>query len=439
VFDLQDRVAVSVAGVIEPALQAAEMRRSAARPTTDLSTYDLYLRALAAYFPITRQRIFEALVLLEQAIAIDGHYGPALSVAAICHLHLTTNGWVEEAETVRRRASDLALQALQVGENDPGILVNAAFVLARFGEDVDATIGLVDRALALNPSYARGWLFSGILRSWAGQHNLAIEHLETSRRLSPHERMGQPLVAMGMAYFMKHQFDEAATRLLLSIQDHPGYPQIINKAMSLVVVASALPFRAAAVPFASVAAHGSIIVNLLAGSLLGAWFGASWATRLASHTLYRIIAALFVMIAVVLVIGHDAAASGAMLTGAAQMAAGVVAGLVIGVVAALLGVAGGELLIPTLILLFGADIKLAGSLSLAVSLPTMLVGFARYSRDRSFVVLGENRRFVLVMAVGSIFGSFIGGQLLGLVPNAVLLPLLAIILVLSAVKVWGHK
>ena len=77
---------------------------------------------------------------------------------------------------------------------------------------------------------------------------------------------------------------------------------------------------------------------------------------------------------------------------------------------------------------------------LAVSLPTMLVGFARYSRDRSFVVLGENRRFVLVMAAGSIFGSFIGGRLLlELVPNAVLLPLLAVILVLSAIKVWRHK
>jgi uncharacterized membrane protein YfcA len=128
-----------------------------------------------------------------------------------------------------------------------------------------------------------------------------------------------------------------------------------------------------------------------------------------------------------------------MLTGPAQMVVGVVAGLVIGVVAALLGVAGGELLIPTLILLFGADIKLAGSLSLAVSLPTMLVGFARYSRDRSFVVLGENRRFVLMMAAGSIVGSFIGGRVLGLVPNTILLPLLALILVLSALKVWRHK
>lgn len=214
---------------------------------------------------------------------------------------------------------------------------------------------------------------------------------------------------------------------------------ILNKAMSLVVVVSALPFRAAAVPFASVAANWLIIANLLAGSLLGAWIGAGWATRLSSKTLYRVIAAMLLGIALVLVLGHDAAASGAMLTGRAQMVAGVVAGFGIGIVAALLGVAGGELLIPTLVLLFGADIKLAGSLSLAVSLPTMLVGFARYSRDRSFVVLRENSRFVLVMAAGSIMGSFVGGRLLGLVPNAVLLPLLAVILVLSALKVWRHK
>jgi uncharacterized membrane protein YfcA len=148
---------------------------------------------------------------------------------------------------------------------------------------------------------------------------------------------------------------------------------------------------------------------------------------------------MLVAIAIVLVLGHDTAASGALLTGAAQMVVGVVAGFIIGIVAALLGVAGGELLIPTLVLLFGTDIKLAGSLSLAVSLPTMLVGFARYSRDRSFVVLSENSRFVLVMAAGSIVGSFIGGRLLGLVPTPVLLPLLAVILVLSAVKVWRHK
>jgi uncharacterized membrane protein YfcA len=215
---------------------------------------------------------------------------------------------------------------------------------------------------------------------------------------------------------------------------------ILNKAMSLVVVASALPFRAGTVPFGTIADHWSIIVNLLAGSLLGAWFGAGWATRMESRSLFRVIALLLVGIAIVLLLGHDTDRSGVpLIGGVAQAAAGVVAGFVIGVVASLLGVAGGELLIPTLVLLFGADIKLAGSLSLAISLPTMVVGFARYSRDNSFAVLGRNQRFVLVMAAGSIVGSFIGGLLLGIVPTAVLLPALAAILLASAVKVWRHQ
>ena len=213
---------------------------------------------------------------------------------------------------------------------------------------------------------------------------------------------------------------------------------ILNKAMSLVVVATALPFRAATVPFDAIAAHAGIIVNLLAGSLVGAWLGAGWATRIRSQTLHRVIAALLVLIAIALLYGRDSDAHDA-LTGAAQIVAGVAAGFGIGVVAALLGVAGGELLIPTLVLLFGADIKLAGSLSLAVSLPTMLVSFARYSRDRSFATLGRNRAFVGVMAAGSIMGTFIGGRLLGVIPDAVILPGLATILAISAIKVWRHR
>lgn len=213
---------------------------------------------------------------------------------------------------------------------------------------------------------------------------------------------------------------------------------ILNKAMSLVVVATALPFRAAAVPFSLIAENWNIVANLLAGSLIGAWFGAGWATKLKSETLYRVIAVLLVGIAVVLLFGHDTAMREPILSGPSQMVAGIVAGFAIGVVASLMGVAGGELLIPTLILLFGADIKLAGSLSLAVSLPTMIVGFARYSRDRSFSVLGRNLSFVIVMAAGSVLGTFIGGQLLGVVPSAFLLPALAAILLISSVKVWRH-
>lgn len=215
---------------------------------------------------------------------------------------------------------------------------------------------------------------------------------------------------------------------------------IINKAMSLVVVMSALPFRAGTVSPASVAENWPVIANLLGGSLLGAWFGASWATKLRSDTLYRVIAVLLVGMALILLLGHSAEGNGKpMFDGTVKIVAGVAAGFAIGVVASLLGVAGGELLIPTLILMFGIDVKLAGSLSLAISLPTMLVGFGRYSRDSTSAVLSRNGRFVAVMAVGSVVGSFIGAQLLGIIPGAVLLPVLALILLISSVKLWLHR
>jgi uncharacterized membrane protein YfcA len=215
---------------------------------------------------------------------------------------------------------------------------------------------------------------------------------------------------------------------------------IVNKAISLVVVASALPFRAGSVPLNVLLEHWDIILNLLAGSLLGAWFGAGWAIRLKTETFYKIIAILLLLIAAVLLFSHHSANPGLPLfSGHLQLIAGITVGFAIGVVAALLGVAGGELLIPTLILLFGIDIKLAGSLSLAISLPTMLTSFGRYSRDSSFAVLGHNREFILQMSIGSLLGAFLGGQLLGIIPEGVLLPFLALILVISATKVWRHQ
>ncbi|MBN2350265.1 MAG: sulfite exporter TauE/SafE family protein [Bacteroidales bacterium] len=215
---------------------------------------------------------------------------------------------------------------------------------------------------------------------------------------------------------------------------------IINKAISLVVVASSLPLRASTIPFEKVFQRWDVIVTLLGGSLAGAWIGAGWATRIKSNTLYRILSTLLIIIAVVLLFGHSPDASAELFSSnLMQRIIGIIAGFFIGIVAAIMGVAGGELLIPTIILLFGVDIKLAGSLSLAVSLPTMLTGFTRYSRDSSFSIIKTQKLFIITMAAGSIAGTFIGSRLLGIIPEAALLPVLAVILVISAVKVWRHK
>ncbi|MFF8605479.1 sulfite exporter TauE/SafE family protein [Streptomyces sp. NPDC015346] len=213
---------------------------------------------------------------------------------------------------------------------------------------------------------------------------------------------------------------------------------ILNKAMSLVVVLVALPARLAAVSASELAAHWPVALNLLAGSLLGAWAGATWAVRMRGATLHKVLAASMVLMAAALLVTHSTTLGTLALPPWAQVPCGVVAGFGIGVVAAIMGVAGGELLIPTIVLVFGVDIKTAGSLSLLVSLPTMLVAFARYSRDGSFAVLGANLRFTAVMAAGSIAGAVLGGLLLGVFPELVLIPVLAVILLVSAVKLARH-
>ena len=222
VFELQDRVALSVAGVIEPTLEAAEVRRSANRATNDLTAYDLYLRALPHWGSFDKDRILQALSLLAQAIERDPHYGPALALAARCHHQLAANGATKNVETHGRKGIDLARQAMRAASEDPEVLAATGFVLGALGEDIDAAISLVDRSLVLNPSFARGWFWSGLLRVFAGRSDLAIEHFENFRRLDPREHHPD-LTGVGSALFFCRRFDEAVEKLRESVERAPSF------------------------------------------------------------------------------------------------------------------------------------------------------------------------------------------------------------------------
>ena len=226
IFDVQDKVASSVAGVIEPAVQAAEIARSADRPTTDLTAYELYLRALPNCHSWERERIHTALELLEQAIERDPSFGPALALAARCHHHFDRLGGAQDPDLHRRAAVDYARRAVRAAPDDPTTLGNAAGVLGSFGGDINPAIALADRALALNPSFAGGWRMSGWLRLWAGDLDVAIEHFETAFRLSPRERDGAHSMGIGEAQFLQRRFNEAIITLLNALEALPGHAGI---------------------------------------------------------------------------------------------------------------------------------------------------------------------------------------------------------------------
>jgi TolB-like protein/class 3 adenylate cyclase len=225
VFELQDKVAISVAGIIEPTLQAAEVRRSSERPTSDLTAYDVYLRALANFPWSSRAQMTKALNLFEQAIGRDPGFAPALAWAAVCHTRQRLDGYAEDPETSHRKARSLADRALALAGGDPGVLANVALVL---GDDetaeISSAIALIDRSLGLNPSSARSWFISGLLRVLAGDCDEAIEHLQTCLRLGPRDPVGVPLYVMGLAHLFSRRFADAAEKLALSVRAYSGWP-----------------------------------------------------------------------------------------------------------------------------------------------------------------------------------------------------------------------
>jgi adenylate cyclase len=223
VFDIQDKVAIAVAGVIEPALVAAEIRRSIQRQTTHVTVYDLFLRARAESMSWEKHRLLRALDLLGRALEFDPYYGPALVLAAQCHQNLHLNGWGGDPEREHQQSIELARRAIRASGDDPYVLGEAAFVVGYFEHDIEPAIVLIDRSLELNPSFAIGWFRSGWLRLWAGQTDLGIEHFENSLRLNP-LRPAPASFGIAVGHFFAGRLESAAMMMRLSLQENPTWP-----------------------------------------------------------------------------------------------------------------------------------------------------------------------------------------------------------------------
>lgn len=226
VFELQEGVAAWIAGIVEPTVEALEMYRLAGRSTDDLTPYDYYRRALPGCYSYGARPLLLAHDLLEQAIARDPGFGPALAAAAGCRQFLGATGWAEDPATNRLKAVELAHQALQADGDDPAVLAEVARVLAYFTEDIDCAIAMIERAVLLNPSYARGWFWNGWVRMLAGQPDLAIEHLQTAARINPRHRAYSS--SIGMAHFLARRYREATIALLAALHERPGWPTTLR-------------------------------------------------------------------------------------------------------------------------------------------------------------------------------------------------------------------
>jgi uncharacterized membrane protein YfcA len=215
----------------------------------------------------------------------------------------------------------------------------------------------------------------------------------------------------------------------------------VNLAVSLFTVLAALPVRLSVSGLSPLVEWSSVAGGLVVGAVVAAWLGAGWVRRISTATLSSLIAALLILLGLVMIAEAFVPLAPAGLFPAepgTRFVIAVIFGCAIGVISSLLGVAGGEVIIPTLVVGFGVPVTPAGTMSLAISLPTILVGLVRHWLAGAFADRDLFRNVILPLSLGAVIGAPLGGLAAASAPSGLIKTLLGTLLVWSAWKVFRH-
>jgi TolB-like protein len=229
IFALQDQMAESVVGAIVPRLEQAEIERAKSKPTDNLNAYDCFLRGMAAWHDWTQSSHNNALKFFYQAIKLDPEFGRPYALAAGCYLMRKANDWIVDRAVEVAETERLGRLGADLGRTDAVALAWSAHALGYVVGDINTGIALIDRALLLNANLAVAWQRSGWLRIYAGDCELAIEHLEHARRLNPLD----PLMhlahsATAFAYFLLGDVEGASAWAERALYLRPNWPPALR-------------------------------------------------------------------------------------------------------------------------------------------------------------------------------------------------------------------
>ena len=223
VFDLQDRITSSIVATIYPKMMTAEIARAQAKPTDNLSAYDLYLRAVAGLRDNTESSTSQALELLDRAIAADRQFSTAYGFVANTHWDRALNGWgsIDEAKA---RGYEAARLAVELGKDDPVALTLGGYGIAYLGGRLDEGLAHIERALALNPNSLVAWRLVGAVSWMTGQHEKSIQYFERAMQLSPLDPWAfDAYMGISFPYFFLGRYDQAIHWAERSLREKPRF------------------------------------------------------------------------------------------------------------------------------------------------------------------------------------------------------------------------
>ncbi len=231
IFDLQDEITLSVVGAIEPSLRQAEIERAKRKRPDSLDAYDLYLRASPFAQVAMPGDADKALVLLDQALALQPDYAAAHALAAWCYEQRYQRGGLHEADEVAGLRH--ARAAIESGADDAATLATAGFAIGLIAHDYATAMEVIDRALTLTASSTIGLSFGSVILGHAGDGVRAVDYGERALRVSPRDFMTYlPYAGLVLAHYVSGNFSESAAAGGRAAQANPrfSYPQVVQTA-----------------------------------------------------------------------------------------------------------------------------------------------------------------------------------------------------------------
>jgi len=191
VFELQERVADSVAAAIEPTLQQAEIGRLGRTAPSRLDAYELLLRANAHMSEFTGAGMGEALTCLGEALIVEPGYAPAMAATAYCRAQCHFQGWAEQDDQARTEAVDLAWRAVELAPGDAQVLWMAAFAIWNMSVSGRGRArDLFRRSLLLNPNSAMALTLAGWIEAMCGNGSEGRSMVVRAQQLNPRDPRG---------------------------------------------------------------------------------------------------------------------------------------------------------------------------------------------------------------------------------------------------------
>jgi len=224
VFDFQDKITESVAMLVEPHIQAAEIERSRRERPGSVAIYDIYLRALNKISSESAKDNAEACALLSEALALEPDNAVFLAHAAWALEHRSTMGWPPIGPDDRRKCAELARRGLEHAGGDAMLMALCGMALLLSAKDYDWGLAVVQAAVEANPNNLMIVVRAGIANLLCGSLDDALTYFHRANRLSP----GDPgahfsLAGIAHVHLIRKEYAEALTWAARSLASNPNF------------------------------------------------------------------------------------------------------------------------------------------------------------------------------------------------------------------------